>query len=291
MTHPHPGPDFPGPDFIVIGAMKCATSTVCAYLEDHPQVFMVPRSEPRFFSEDARFAQGTAWYESLFADRGEALVAGEGSNDYAAGAMYPQSAARMAAYRPDLKLIYMVRHPLERIASAWVQNRADMGDEIPPTPDQAVARLPDRFVDQSLYWKNLSRYRAHFPDAQIFLGFLEDLEADRRAFFARLTDFLGVPPHEAVKRGHVNPSQGKRIPSPAYTAVNRLGLGALAKKILPETLRKGVKARFLTTEVADVPGFSPATRAALLAQIAPDAAALLAHAGKPADFWDLEPQP
>ena len=287
MTDTTKGPTPKGPDFIVIGAMKCATSTVCAYLEDHPEVFMVPRSEPRFFSEDARFAQGTDWYESLFDGRGPARVAGEGSNDYAAGAMYPQAAARMAAYRPGLKIVYMARDPLERIASAWVQNRADMGDEIPPTPDQAVARLPDRFVDQSLYWKNLSRYRAHFPDAQIFVGFLEDLMADRAAFFDRLTAFLGVSPHQAVKRGHMNPSQGKRIPSPAYTMVNRLGLGRLAKAVLPKALRASVKDRILSTAVDEVPRFSPATRAALLAEIGPDAAAFLAHAGKPADFWTL----
>ena len=55
------------PDFIVIGAMKCGSSTVCAYLEDHPDIFMVPRAEPKFFSHDENFARGTDWYESLFA--------------------------------------------------------------------------------------------------------------------------------------------------------------------------------------------------------------------------------
>ncbi|WP_306751781.1 hypothetical protein [Paracoccus actinidiae] len=103
------------PDFIVIGAMKCGSSTVCAYLEDHPGVFMVPRAEPNFFSHDENHARGPAWYENFFAGQDGAKLRGEGSNAYALGQMFPHCDARMAAYKPDLKLIYVVRHPVERI--------------------------------------------------------------------------------------------------------------------------------------------------------------------------------
>ena len=48
------------PDFIIIGAMKCGTSTVNAYFEDHPATFMVKGQEPNFFSHEDRFAQGVA---------------------------------------------------------------------------------------------------------------------------------------------------------------------------------------------------------------------------------------
>lgn len=276
------------PDFIVIGAMKAATSTVCAYLEDHPQVFMVPNREPNFFSHDANFVRGTDWYEALFEAKGERVLCGEGSNNYTAGAIFPATAARMAAYHPGLKLVYMVRHPVERIVSAWVQNRADKGDRVPPTLDRAVTDMPERYVDQSLYWKNLQRYRMHFPDDQIFLGFMEDLSADREAFFTRLTAFLGLPPSPEIRRGHVNPTQGKRVPSPAYTAVNRLPLAGVAKSLLPQGLRQAVKDRLLSRPAEALPQLSPAVRADLVARLRPDAAQLLAHAGKPADHWDLD---
>src|SRR5262245_59528673 len=105
-------------DFLVIGVMKCATSTVCAYLEDHPDVFMVPRCEPNFFSHDENYAKGADWYAAHFKDRGAAKICGEGSNAYAAGEMYPEAVARIAAHNPGLKLIYMARHPINRILSA-----------------------------------------------------------------------------------------------------------------------------------------------------------------------------
>ncbi|MBW4710779.1 sulfotransferase domain-containing protein [Roseobacter sp. YSTF-M11] len=273
------------PDFIVIGAMKCGTSTICAYLEDHEDVFMVPRAEPNFFSHDDRFAQGVAAYEAHFdAHRGEKLC-GEGSNDYGAGALYPQSADRMAAYHPGLKLIYIARHPLERIASAWIQNRANSGDQVPPTLDLAVTRMPDLFVDQSLYWKNLSRYRAHFPDAQIFVGFMEDLSRDRAAFFERLCEFLEIPPSAEVRRAHMNPSSGKVIPSQRFSAVNRLPFIKTAKKILPKALKTTVKRELLSQKITERPDFSDAIKADILKTVRPDAERFLAHCGKPADFW------
>ena len=48
------------PDFIVIGAMKCGTSTVCGYLEDHPDVFIAPQAEPNFFAHDAQYVRRAA---------------------------------------------------------------------------------------------------------------------------------------------------------------------------------------------------------------------------------------
>lgn len=275
------------PDFIVIGAMKCGTSTVCAYLEDHPDIFMLPRAEPNFFSDDKNFARGTDWYESHFAEQDCAQLRGEGSNDYASGQMFPHSASRMAAYKSDLKLIYIVRHPVERIVSAWIQNRGDMGDKIPPTLDRAVHKMPDLYLGQSLYWQNLSRYRNFFPDSQIFIGFMDDLKSEPDAFFARLCDFLGVPPSPRIKRAHLNPSSGKTVPSRTYSMVNGLPLMSTLKPLLPQNLRRRFRDRFLTQKIVQdkLPDFSAATHDWLRQQLAQDSAAFLAHCGKPADYW------
>ena len=268
--------------------MKCGTSTVCAYLEDHPEVFMVPGAEPNFFSHDENFARGTDWYESFFDGQDSARLRGEGSNCYALARMYPHSAARMAAYKPDLRLIYVVRHPIERIVSAWIQNRIDMGDRIPPTLDRAVREMPENYLGQSLYWENLSRYRALFPDNQIHLCFMEDLKADPDAFFAGICDFLDVvqaPP----KRTHLNPSVGKAVPTTAYSVINGLPMMETVKRLLPRGLRQGFRDRFLTRRVSGdkKPDFSPAIRDWLRAELAADSAAFLEHCGKPRDHWRL----
>ena len=277
------------PDFIVIGAMKCGTSTVCAYLEDHPDIFMVPKAEPNFFSHDENFARGTDWYESFFAGQEGAHLRGEGSNAYASGQMFPHSATRMAAYKPDLKLIYIVRHPVERIVSAWIQNRVNMGDKISATLDQAVREMPERYLGQSLYWQNLSRYRGLFPDNQIHIGFMEDMKADPNAFFAGICSFLRIDPMPNIQRDHLNPSMGKKMPSTAYSAVNKLPLMGRLKPLLPRRLRHGIRDRFLSQKIAgdSLPQFSPATRDWLRRELAADSVAFLAHCGRPETYWRL----
>ncbi len=248
-------------DFLVIGVMKCATSTVCAYLEDHPYVFMVPRCEPNFFSHDENYVKGIDWYADHFRDRGYAKICGEGSNAYAAGEMYPDTVARIAVHNPGVKIIYMARHPIDRIISAWIQIRVDHGDSAPNTPDRAVVERPEFFIDPSLYWKNISRYRAAFPDSQIFVGFMEDLQRDPLAFFIRLTDFLGIARNPVVKRGHVNPSAGKPIPRQFYSAINHLPFIAQIKQFTPAPVRDFVKEKILSRPASKELDFSPKVRA------------------------------
>ena len=136
------------PDFVVIGAMKCGTSTVCAYLEDHPQVFMVPSMDPNYFSDPDRFRRGPEWYLDLFAGRTDERIMGEGSNSYTSAAMFPGTARRLAEFNPDMRIVYIVRHPIKRMISAWVQNRADKGDDAPPDLDTAISQTREPCTQQ-----------------------------------------------------------------------------------------------------------------------------------------------
>lgn len=272
------------PDFIVIGAMKCATSTVSDYLQRHPDVFMLADHEPRFFSHDEIFAKGTAWYEGLFDARaGEALV-GENSNHYAALGLHPETVDRMAAYAPDLRLVFMVRDPIERIVSQWIQNRENHGVRIPATPDRAIGEMPEHFIDQSLYWRTLSRYRERFADERIFVGFMEDMNAEPAAFYARLNAFLGLDDIPPAAPAHRNRSADKRLPSPALDTLRRNPLVRGLKGLAPGALRRRVRDA-LSPPLAERPRFSPEAYARLAETLRPDAAALLAHCGKPVDFW------
>lgn len=162
---------------------------------------------------------------------------------------------------------------------------------MPPTLDLAATRMPDVFIDQSLYWKNLSRYRACFSDDQIFIGFMEDLSSDQAAFFERLCTFLEIPPSAEVQRAHMNPSSGKVIPSRRFSAVNRLPFIKTAKKLLPKALKTTVKRGLLSEKVTAPPRLSPEVRADVLKVIRPDAEQFLAHCGKSTDFWALDDTP
>jgi hypothetical protein len=274
-------------DFIVIGAMKCATSTICAYLEDHPDVFMV-KGEPNFFSHDGNYSKGEKWYMTHFKGRNGEIIAGEGSNFYSASEMYPHTVARMIAFNPQLKLVYMVRHPIDRIVSAWIQSRSDRGDDVSSTLDLAVTEHPEFFIDLSLYWKNITRYRTDFPSDQIFVGFMEDLHSDDEDFFKRLCKFLGVPPNPTIGRDHLNQSLGKTIPTRLYTVMNQLPFAGGMKKFTPRPLKNFVRRRLLSKRLSSRPEFSPRIRERVVKALREDAVTFLSNYGKPVDFWTLE---
>lgn len=274
------------PDYLVIGAMKCATSTLCAYLEDHPEVYCVPRCEPNYFNHDENFAKGAEWYRSLFKPEGTEKLSGEGSNYYSARALFPQTAERIAAFNPDMKIIYMVRDPMVRIVSAWIQRRADSRDAVPPSVDGAVTQMPDDFVGQSLYSYNIAPYRDHFPAENIFIGFLEDMNRTPDAFYPQICRFLGIA-EKMPERGHMNTSSGKKVLGETYTKVNNIPFVKSAKKLAPNGLKRSLR-RLLEKDVADLkPALSPDVKAQVLRSVRPDAEAILDFAGKPRDFWSL----
>ena len=287
-TRPEPVPRVP--DIILIGAMKCATSTVSAWLEAHRDVFMVRGQDPNYFSRDEIWARGADWYASLFADARPGQLLAEGSNNYTSDALYPQAAARLAAACPGARLVYLVRDPVARILSHWTQVRADQGDAVPADPNRAVAEQPERFVTPSLYWRQIQAYRRYFPDDRIWIGFMEDLKTDPHGFFAALSGFLGIrpapPPAERVR----NPSQSKKLPGPLYSRLRALpGAGYMAG-LLPDGLKRGLRTR-LSQNVGRFPALSAETQARLVDILAADQAAFLAHCKRPADFWQTHHAP
>lgn len=274
------------PTFLVIGAMKAATSTVCAYLEDHPEVYCVPNCEPNYFSHDVKYQKGLEWYLRFFDEADGYKHRGEGSNFYSARALYPNAAKRIFALNPDIKIIYMVRDPIKRITSAWIQRRADGGDDVAPTVDAAVEELRDEFVGQSQYFYNIQPYIELFPRENIFIGFMEDLKAGEEAFFHQLCDFFGIE-YASSQRGHVNPSAGKKVPNQLYTRLNKSPIVNSVKVLAPKGVKSAVK-RLMMKDASSLDiSLSPAVLANVLEELESDSSEFLKYAGKPQDFWKL----
>ena len=85
----------PRPDFIIIGAMKCATSTLHEQLALQPGFFMSTPKEPNFFSDDDCFARGLDWYRGLFAEAPEGSIRGESSTHYTKLPTHPRTVERL----------------------------------------------------------------------------------------------------------------------------------------------------------------------------------------------------
>jgi hypothetical protein len=179
------------PTFIVIGAMKCGTTSLYHYLRDHDQIFMSRIKELDFFAEAANWSRGMDWYRHQFKGAGNALARGEASTLYT---KYPEHRGvpeRIAAVLPDVRLIYVVRDPIERLRSHF-QHRVMTGREKLPAE---VALLEDpSYLNCSRYAMQLERYLEHFPREQILIVTSEGLRSDRKATIQQVYAFLGVDP-------------------------------------------------------------------------------------------------
>ena len=78
------------PNFLVIGAMKCGTTSLCSLLGQHPDIFMSNPKETYFFSNDEVYQRGSSWYESIFLGSENKIAIGEGSTNYSKKYIFPK---------------------------------------------------------------------------------------------------------------------------------------------------------------------------------------------------------
>lgn len=274
------------PNYLVIGAQKSATSSLCALLGQHPDVFMCDPKEPYFFSHDEIFANGLGWYESLFESAAGANAVGEGSTTYTQRGLYPHAAERVIEHLPDARLIFMARHPIERIRSHWMHLKTKGGRETLPI-NEAVRARPE-YVDHSLYETQLAPYREHYADRLLTLCF-EEFQSDPEGVTRRCFEFLGVDPDawrpEDAGRARHRSAEG-RADRGAMRALRRIPGFAALRDAAPGGLRESLR-RVLKKPIGDKPELDEETRAWLADRLRDEARLYLERAGKPADYWSL----
>src|SRR4051812_14286994 len=114
------------PNLIIIGAQKCGTTSLHKYLHCHPEVEMSKPKELDFFAEKSTkstWFKGSEWYKSCF-PQSDAKIYGESSPSYTGYPIFKNVPARMHGLIPDAKLIYLVRDPIQRVVSAYIQQRS-----------------------------------------------------------------------------------------------------------------------------------------------------------------------
>jgi hypothetical protein len=204
----------PLPTFLVIGAAKAGTNALYHYLRQHPQVYMSPWKEPKFFafeSEDLHFraADGReaavnstvvvdrAEYEKLFAGAQGESALGEASPQY----LYAEKApARIKALGPDMRLVAVLRNPVDRAFSSYQHlvrdglEPLDFGAALDAEPARIAENYAFiyRYTDLGFYTRQLDRYAALFPRDRLLILLYDDLQSDPQGTCRELFAFLGV---------------------------------------------------------------------------------------------------
>jgi len=235
------------PDFIVIGAMKCGTSTLHEQLSRAPGVAMSDPKEPQFFSDDDVYARGMEWYASLFDGAAPAAIAGEASTNYTKRPTHPKTVVRMRAALPDVRLVYMMRHPVERLVSHYIHEWTQRVIDAPI--DAAVERHPE-LVDYGRYAWQLEPYLDAYGTERILPVFLERMKREPQAELGRVWKFIGAPGEAGWREdvGVANRSN-ERLRTCAWrdALLNAPGATA-ARRLLPQSWRDRVKRRWTMNE-------------------------------------------
>lgn len=187
------------PDFIIIGAMKSGTSSLYQWLAEQPELTLPVVKEPHFFSRPEAWKRGLNWYGSLFAEDRRQLV-GEASTTYTNPDHAAVAAARMAAAVPDVRLIYVLRHPLERLRSHY-RHLVVHGASRAPFLD-LLADPEGPLVRRSQYFTCLAPYTEAFPREQICVVRFEDLVGDQPEAWPVVLRHLGLGPRPLSNRAH-----------------------------------------------------------------------------------------
>ena len=247
------------PNFLIIGAAKAATTTLANLLIQHPQAAIVQGKEPHFFSQDQAYAAGWNAYQSLYSHCRDELAIGDASTSYSRIRYHPQTIARIRRHVPDALIIYMVRHPLRRIQSAYVERIATHGAaQHFGSFCNAVKQAP-MMIDSSRYWEVYSRYSEVFGASRVLVVWFEDFVANLETEFAAVCRFLGIDDAANIDFGAIRTN---------------------SRDDVRERLRQRGHDQ-LSVDTA----WDDATRDWVIATLRDDNLRLLRHFGKPDSYW------
>lgn len=178
------------PNLIIVGAMKCATTSLHYWLNLHPEISMSREKELNFFVREMNWQKGIAWYKSHF--RRRSRIRGESSHNYTYYPFFGGVPERMHSVVPEAKLIYILRDPMDRIVSHYIQNYSDGRED--RTIEEALkdAHGRNQYGIRSKYFIQLRQYLDYFPDSNILVLTLENLRREPRKTLGRVFRFLGV---------------------------------------------------------------------------------------------------
>lgn len=263
------------PTFLVIGAKKAGTSSLHRYLGTHPDVFVPEAKRVDFFS-GVTWDRGVDWYAQQFPATSRARARGEVCNSYTQDPVVSGVARRARSVVPDVRLVYLVRHPIDRIESHYRQAVGEWGLTDPI--DVAVRANPGEFVAPSRYGHQAQCWLEEYPADQLLVITAEDLHSDPASVLSQVFEFIGVetqwsPPN--LDRRY-NRGTDHRRQAPLARRLRAAQLYGSVRHRVPKRLRH--RAWLLTSRPPAMPPGSstmgPDLRAQLLTTLQPDLAHL-----------------
>ena len=296
------------PNFFIVGAPKCGTTALYAYLREHPNIYMPEVKEPHYFAKDLGTyprIKTLQEYTDLFAARTDRHQrVGEASVYYLRSTV---AIANIREFNPQARIIAMFRNPVEMIhamhsqlvyvaeenepdfEAAWrKQERRSRGLDLPPRSRGAFLL---QYHDVGRFGTQTERLLSIFPREQVHLILYDDFAASPQRVYDGVIEFLGIPHDNRREFPRINDNKRSRLawlgsfatkPPPALRAAVRRLKQAVGAEGITTVKRKIVD---LNTVKEVRQPLSPAFRAELVAAFRDEMALLSRLMGRDLSHW------
>ncbi len=235
-----PGREGALPNLIIIGGLKCGTTSLHHYLNLHPEIAMSRPKELNFFVSELNWPLGRDWYAGHFDP--SARIRGESSPHYTNRPSFNGVPGRMRELLGfGVRLVYVVRDPIDRMLSHYLHNVGG-GYEDRSLVD-ALSDPESSYVARSRYFFQVEPYLEEFGADRVQIVGREELKADRPGTMRRSFEFLGVDPNFTSEQFEREWETGVAKTGSRFRLMDRAvrlpGLRAIDRNFdrLPESLR------------------------------------------------------
>ena len=302
------------PNLFILGAPKCGTTALSAYLSDHPDVFMSTPKEPFFWSDDIPVSRhelrppSLSAYLALFAEAPpQTLILGEASTRYLRSTV---AIRQIEANCPDARHVAVLRNPMEMAPAfhmeqvyvghedvndfdrAWALSDLRAAGYCRPTRDPGYHYTDYRFT--ASYEQQIRRLFAQVPEQRRRVYLFDDLRTDLPALYRDLLAFLDVPDDGRTAFPRVNASHQQRFPSisqrllhppPPLQPVLRKARSHFLRRPNPVVRR----AKSFLNQAYERPTISPVTWESMAETFSDDIAATERLLGRDLSAWLVRP--
>ena len=223
-------------DFMIIGAMKSGTSTLAEILSMHPDVCFCQEKEPHFFSKTPDWKVALEDYKNLYHPQ-EKKICGEASTTYTC---YPEFNKNiwddLYKFNPKLKLIYIMRNPIDRVVSHYMHNY--LRGYTSETLEEAILSQ-STYINRTRYFVQIRPYLNIFGKDQVLLLTFEEFTNNKKMTLNKIADFLGIDGTKFYdfKNVYVNKSVGETKPDVRIDNFRKSNIVNPFKPFVPKYIR------------------------------------------------------
>ena len=271
---------------LIIGAMKCGTTSLFNYLAEHPQIAACSDKEPCFFSKKDNWKKGYEWYQQLWNwNPDKHKIALEASTSYTRIPSYSNAAEKIAKVNAKFKFIYIMRDPLERIKSHYNYSKIKGFVE---TQNKTSKEIDWRIIETTKYCKQIDEYYRRFPASDILLLDFTTLKQNPTHLLRKICLFLDIDSEYEFKLSEAhNVSKNLIVNSPIWNLMKKnLLLRSGIAKFIPQK-QKNMLRSMLGSKFKEEIEFSTTQKQSILNELQSDLEKLKLHYNFDTSTWKI----